>query len=108
MLEIKEDIREECTKVGDVTNVVLFDKEPDGVASVRFVNAEAATDCVRLRRLPSFHALNGGPFSETLLVFTAVALPFAIESPRIQTHIHYQLPPFCSHLSPYILHKHRQ
>lgn len=48
MLEIKEDIREECAKVGDVTNVVLFDREPEGVASVRFANAEAAKACVRI------------------------------------------------------------
>ena len=34
--------------MGEVTNVVLFDKEPDGVASVRFSNAEAARACVRL------------------------------------------------------------
>ena len=48
MLEIKEDIREECAKLGEVTNVVLFDKEEDGVASVRFSGAEAALACVRV------------------------------------------------------------
>ena len=32
--------------MGPVTNVVLFDKEPDGVASVRYGNAEAAKACV--------------------------------------------------------------
>ncbi|KAI9674705.1 MAG: hypothetical protein M1817_001608 [Caeruleum heppii] len=47
ILDIKEDIRSECAKLGDVTNVVLFDKEVDGVASVRFANAEAAQACVR-------------------------------------------------------------
>ncbi len=52
ILDIKEDIRDECSKTGDVTNVVLFDKEPDGVASVRFANAEAARACVRVRPLP--------------------------------------------------------
>ena len=49
MLEIKEDIREECAKLGEVTNVVLFDKEEDGVASVRFSDAEAASACVKVR-----------------------------------------------------------
>lgn len=49
ILDIKEDIREECSKLGEVTNVVLFDKEPEGVASVRFGNAEAARACVRVR-----------------------------------------------------------
>lgn len=52
MLEIKEDIREECARVGDVTNVVLFDKEPDGVASVRFANPEDAKACVRVCHFP--------------------------------------------------------
>ena len=35
--------------MGDVTNVVLFDKEPDGVASVRYGNAVAANECVKVR-----------------------------------------------------------
>ncbi|KAL9007153.1 MAG: hypothetical protein Q9188_000087 [Gyalolechia gomerana] len=48
MLDIKEDIREECAKIAPVTNVVLFDKEPDGVASVRFSNAIGARACVDL------------------------------------------------------------
>lgn len=58
MLEIKEDIREECSKLGQVTNVVLFDKEPEGVASVRFSNAESAAACVRVRTCPSFRTLS--------------------------------------------------
>jgi len=48
ILDIKEDIREECEKLGPVTNVVLFDMERDGVATVRFGNPEAANACVRL------------------------------------------------------------
>jgi len=43
---LKEDIREECEKLGDVTNVVLYDKEEDGIVSVRFANAESAKACV--------------------------------------------------------------
>jgi HIV Tat-specific factor 1 len=48
LLEIKEDVRDECAKLGPVTNVVLFDQEQDGVMSVKFQNAEAATQCVQL------------------------------------------------------------
>ena len=48
ILDIKEDIREECSKMGPVTNVVLFDKEPSGVASVRYSNTEAAEACVKV------------------------------------------------------------
>ena len=36
--------------MGPVTNVVLFDKESDGVASVRYSNAEAADACVKVCR----------------------------------------------------------
>lgn len=53
ILEIKEDIRDECSKLGEVTNVVLYDKEPDGVASVRFSNAESAKACIRVS-IPMF------------------------------------------------------
>ncbi|KAI1124950.1 hypothetical protein F5Y10DRAFT_279827 [Nemania abortiva] len=48
MLEIKEDIRDECTKLGTVTNVILYDLEEDGIASVKFNTPEAAAACVDL------------------------------------------------------------
>ncbi|KAI1764806.1 hypothetical protein GGR53DRAFT_301115 [Hypoxylon sp. FL1150] len=48
MLEIKEDIREECSKLGPVTNVVLYDLEEEGIASVKFKTPEAAEACVDL------------------------------------------------------------
>lgn len=48
LLEIKEDIREECEKLGDVTNVVLYDLEPEGYVSVKFRSPEAAEACVEL------------------------------------------------------------
>ncbi|KAG2415459.1 hypothetical protein HFD88_006650 [Aspergillus terreus] len=48
ILDIKEDIREECSKLGEITNVVLYDKEPEGVVSVRFADPEAARNCVRV------------------------------------------------------------
>ncbi|KAL2795726.1 nuclear mRNA splicing factor-associated protein [Aspergillus keveii] len=48
ILDIKEDIRDECSKLGEVTNVVLYDKEPEGVVSVRFTDPEAARNCVKL------------------------------------------------------------
>ncbi|KAI1811791.1 hypothetical protein GGS20DRAFT_561373 [Poronia punctata] len=48
MLEIKEDIRDECAKIGVVTNVVLYDLEEEGIASVKFKTPEAADACVNL------------------------------------------------------------
>ncbi|KAI1188206.1 hypothetical protein F5B17DRAFT_396416 [Nemania serpens] len=48
LLDIKEDIRDECAKLGAVTNVVLYDLEQDGVASVKFKTPEAAAACVDL------------------------------------------------------------
>lgn len=73
LLDIKEDIREECEKLGQVTNVQLFDKEPDGVASIRFANATAADACVRLmngrwfdeRQLKAFIATGNERFKKT-------------------------------------------
>ncbi len=46
LLDLKEDVRDECSKIGDVTNVVLFDKEPDGIMTVRFSTEEAAGKCI--------------------------------------------------------------
>lgn len=54
LLDIKEDIREECSKLGEVTNVVLFDQEEEGIVSVKFATAEAAEACVHLMHGRSF------------------------------------------------------
>ncbi|KAL1877083.1 hypothetical protein VTK73DRAFT_8891 [Phialemonium thermophilum] len=54
LLEIKEDIREECEKLGPVTNVVLFDQEEDGIVSVKFQTPEAAEACVKVMHGRSF------------------------------------------------------
>jgi HIV Tat-specific factor 1 len=48
LLDIKEDVREECEKLGPVTNVVLYDQEQDGVVSVKFKTSEAAEACIEL------------------------------------------------------------
>ena len=49
ILDIKEDIRDECGKWGTVTNVILYDLEEDGVASVRFSDVDAAKACIKVR-----------------------------------------------------------
>lgn len=51
LLELKQDVREECEKIGEVTNVVLFDGEKDGIMSVRFAEEEDAVECVKVRTL---------------------------------------------------------
>lgn len=42
ILEIKQDMREAAERFGDVTNVVLYDKEPEGIVTVRFKEFEQA------------------------------------------------------------------
>ncbi|UZJ54784.1 hypothetical protein CBS101457_004104 [Exobasidium rhododendri] len=47
MLDLKDDVREECETLGKVTNIVLWDKEPDGIMTVRFGSHGAALACVQ-------------------------------------------------------------
>jgi HIV Tat-specific factor 1 len=47
LLDITQEVREECEQWGEVTNVVLYDKEPEGIITVRFMTPEAAAECVR-------------------------------------------------------------
>ncbi|QUC18395.1 uncharacterized protein UV8b_02636 [Ustilaginoidea virens] len=54
LLEIKEDIRDECSKLGTVTSVVLYDEEPDGIVSVRFKETSSAMACIQLMHGRSF------------------------------------------------------
>lgn len=54
LLEIKEDVRDECSKLGTVTNVVLYDQEQDGIVSVKFRDPESAEACIKLMHGRSF------------------------------------------------------
>ncbi|KAJ5516357.1 hypothetical protein N7527_007917 [Penicillium freii] len=47
-IEIQDDIRSECSKIGDVTKVVVWDGEADGVVTVRFVSTADARRCVNI------------------------------------------------------------
>ncbi|KAF8274431.1 hypothetical protein EI94DRAFT_1768679 [Lactarius quietus] len=51
LLDLKEDVREECETLGEVTNVVLYDKEPDGVITVKFRDPINAQACVLVSSL---------------------------------------------------------
>lgn len=46
-LDIKDDLRQQCEEFGKVTSVVLYDQEPEGIMTVRFGNAQDASECVR-------------------------------------------------------------
>lgn len=48
LIELKQDVREECEKLGEVTNVVLFDGEEDGIMTVRFTDERAAAECIKV------------------------------------------------------------
>ncbi|XP_026864398.2 HIV Tat-specific factor 1 [Electrophorus electricus] len=43
--EYRDDLRIECEKFGEVKKVILFDRHPDGVASVAFKEPEEADAC---------------------------------------------------------------
>lgn len=57
LLEIKEDIRDECSKLGTVTSVVLYDEEDDGIVTVKFKESESALACIDLMHGRSFGGL---------------------------------------------------
>ncbi|KAK6904420.1 hypothetical protein I203_105233 [Kwoniella mangroviensis CBS 8507] len=46
ILELKEEVRDEAETLGQVTNVVLYDKEEDGVMTIKFKDPVAAQACV--------------------------------------------------------------
>ncbi|PFH51475.1 hypothetical protein AMATHDRAFT_142285 [Amanita thiersii Skay4041] len=46
LIDLKEDVREECSTLGEVTNVVLYDKEPEGIITVKFRDPLCAQACV--------------------------------------------------------------
>lgn len=48
ILNIKEDVRDECEKFGTVTNIILYDKEDDGIITVRFDNPTSAQAAIKV------------------------------------------------------------
>ncbi|RPD78047.1 hypothetical protein L226DRAFT_531432 [Lentinus tigrinus ALCF2SS1-7] len=46
LLDLKDDVREECSTLGEVTNVVLYDEEPEGIMTVKFKDPLSAQACV--------------------------------------------------------------
>lgn len=44
--EYREDLRTECEKFGEVKKVILFDRHPDGVASIAFKEPDQADACI--------------------------------------------------------------
>ncbi|CAH2315156.1 HIV Tat-specific factor 1 [Pelobates cultripes] len=61
--EIREDLRSECEKFGQVKKVLIFDRHPDGVASVAFREVEESDMCIQ--------TLNGRWFGGRQLVVEA-------------------------------------
>lgn len=45
--EIRDDLRVECSKFGQIKKLLLFDRHPDGVASVSFRDPEEADYCIQ-------------------------------------------------------------
>ncbi|CCA67561.1 related to Splicing factor U2AF-associated protein 2 [Serendipita indica DSM 11827] len=46
LLDLKEDVREEAETIGDVTNVVLYDEEPEGIMTIKFRDPISAKACI--------------------------------------------------------------
>lgn len=48
ILEYQQDLREECSKCGDVRKVIIYDRHPEGVAQINMKTPEEADECVKL------------------------------------------------------------
>ncbi|KAJ3045434.1 hypothetical protein HDV00_010304 [Rhizophlyctis rosea] len=47
LIDLKAEVRDECEKLGEVTNVNLYDLEEDGIMTVRFKEPESAVLCMK-------------------------------------------------------------
>ncbi|GFY78696.1 HIV Tat-specific factor 1 [Trichonephila inaurata madagascariensis] len=46
--DLQSDIKEECSKCGEVKKVVIYDHNPEGVVAVTFATPEMADECINL------------------------------------------------------------
>lgn len=49
MIELKEDVREECTRFGEVVNVTVYPDHPNGIVTVKFKQDSATEQCITVR-----------------------------------------------------------
>lgn len=76
ILDVKEDMRKEAEKHGEVTNVTLFDEEKDGILTIRFKEFEAAESFQK--------ACNGRQYGSRLEVTIAEDRPKFKKSAKAQ------------------------
>jgi len=55
LIDLKTDVLQEAETLGPVTNIILYDKEPEGVMTVRFTDTQDADACVKVCPLPALH-----------------------------------------------------
>ena len=48
ILDLKEEIQEECEKLGQVTSITVYDENPEGIVAVRFRTEAGANACVKV------------------------------------------------------------
>lgn len=48
ILEYQKDLRDECSKCGEVKKVTIYDRHPEGIVSVTFKEPEEADQCIAL------------------------------------------------------------
>ena len=48
MKDMKEDIKEECSKHGEVELVAVFENNPEGVVTIKFADSVAAARCIEV------------------------------------------------------------
>lgn len=48
ILEFQQDLREECSKCGEVRKVIIYDRHPEGIVQVNMSSPEEADECVNL------------------------------------------------------------
>ena len=46
--ELSTDLQTECSKFGLVKKILIFDRHPEGVVSVRFADLESAERCIEV------------------------------------------------------------
>jgi HIV Tat-specific factor 1 len=56
--DITEDMREEAEKFGVVTNVIVYDLEPEGIVAIRFQDEESASQFIEANHGRAFGGRN--------------------------------------------------
>jgi HIV Tat-specific factor 1 len=82
--EVEEDVMAECTKIGPIDRLRVYENHPEGVVMVKFKDKQAGLKCIQIMNGRWFGGKQIEAYEDTGLVNYALARDAAEEEARLE------------------------